>query len=238
MPCRDIRYQAAIVRGHHTLLVKVYDRTDGRQFWILPGGGREPDEDAEACLRREVREETGLKVAPQRLLFVTPDIPEGGYEWLHTYLCLVVAGEAQPGIDPDDDHDGLATIRALAWFDLRAPARWDPELAAAKITLPLLHQLRSVLGYTEDERNALGLQHPLLEGRFGLTHTGAVDQDDRGRVAHHVAPYRLATHETHAWSRHHTRSRPTSNSCATLSGRCLTVHGQEQSWPLLRLMPQ
>ncbi|NCC33621.1 MAG: NUDIX hydrolase, partial [Chloroflexia bacterium] len=88
MPQRDIRYQAAIVRDHHILLVKVYDRTNGRQFWILPGGGREPDEDAETCLRREVREETGLDIEPGRLLLVTPDIPEGGYAWLHTYLCL------------------------------------------------------------------------------------------------------------------------------------------------------
>ncbi len=85
MPGRGIRYQAAIARDHHVLLVTVYDRTDGLQFWILLGGGCEPDEDGTTCLRREVCEETGLEVVPQRLLFVTPDIPEGGYAWLHTY---------------------------------------------------------------------------------------------------------------------------------------------------------
>ncbi|PDW01035.1 NUDIX domain-containing protein [Candidatus Viridilinea mediisalina] len=147
MPQRDIRYQAAIVRDHHVLLVKVYDRTNGHQFWIFPGGGREPDEDAEACVRREVHEETSLTVIVERLLWVTPDIPEGGYTWLHTYLCRVVTGEARPGSDPDDAHDELATIRDVAWFDLRDPAQWNPELAAAKATPPLLHQLRSLLGY-------------------------------------------------------------------------------------------
>ena len=36
-------YQAAVVRDDHVLLLKVFDRADGVEFWLLPGGGREPD---------------------------------------------------------------------------------------------------------------------------------------------------------------------------------------------------
>jgi 8-oxo-dGTP diphosphatase len=71
--------------------------TAGESFWLLPGGGREAGESEEACVEREVREETHLEVAVERLLFEMPDIPEGIYDRLRTYLCQVVDGEARPG---------------------------------------------------------------------------------------------------------------------------------------------
>ena len=36
-------------------------------MWDLPGGGREGDESPEACLLREVHEELGLLLSPERL---------------------------------------------------------------------------------------------------------------------------------------------------------------------------
>lgn len=147
MERRDVRYQAAVVRDDHVLLLKVFDRADGVEFWLLPGGGREPDEGEAECLRRELREETHLKIAVGPLLFETPDIPEGMYERLRTYRCTVVAGEARPGSEPEVDHDGQATIRALGWFDLRDPSRWEPSLSATRGTADKLLRLRAALGY-------------------------------------------------------------------------------------------
>jgi 8-oxo-dGTP pyrophosphatase MutT (NUDIX family) len=63
---RDVRYQAAIVREDHVLLLKVVDLDGGAMFWVLPGGGREADETEEACVQREVREEIELAVAVVR----------------------------------------------------------------------------------------------------------------------------------------------------------------------------
>src|SRR5262245_2976554 len=144
---RDIRYQAAIVDDHRVLLLYVRDRETGEQFWLLPGGGPEAGETPEECICREMREETGLEVAVQGMLFATPDLPGGVYDWLHTYHCQVVSGTAFPGSEPEVDGDGYVTIRDLAWVDLRDPAGWDAAILQDAFCLSLLQQVRSALGY-------------------------------------------------------------------------------------------
>ena len=58
-----VRYQAVFIRVDHLLLLKVWDHTfTGKWFWVIPGGGRHPDEKEEECVLREVREETHLDV--------------------------------------------------------------------------------------------------------------------------------------------------------------------------------
>lgn len=146
MTPRGIRYQAAILDGHQVLLIRILS-TDGDDIWIFPGGGREPGESEEACVEREVREETHLDIAVGPLLFETPVEGDDIYTLLKTYHCRVIAGIAQPGSEPEVDRDGQAAIRAVGWFDLRQPERWGPQVAAAKATLPLLRQLRAALRY-------------------------------------------------------------------------------------------
>lgn len=54
------------------LLTYLRDDHDGlpwRNCWDLPGGGREGDESPEACLLREVHEEFGLILPPDRLIW-------------------------------------------------------------------------------------------------------------------------------------------------------------------------
>jgi len=48
--------KALVSDGEYFLLVKER-RSDGSNFWTLPGGGRRPGESAAACLRRELVEE-------------------------------------------------------------------------------------------------------------------------------------------------------------------------------------
>lgn len=49
-------------------------------LWDLPGGGREGDERPEACVLRELEEEFGLRLSPDRLVWrrVFPSMVEAG----------------------------------------------------------------------------------------------------------------------------------------------------------------
>ncbi|NTU85509.1 MAG: NUDIX hydrolase [Chloroflexales bacterium] len=145
---RYARYQGAIVREHQILLIKHTHHDTGRSYWLVPGGGIEPGESEEACVAREMWEETTLQVRVERLLLDEPAEPGGIYQRRKTYLCAVEAGEARPGYEPEVEAAAVYGITDVAWFDLREPGAWPPELQNERITGPLLQRLRLALGYT------------------------------------------------------------------------------------------
>ena len=77
---RVIRYQGAIVRNDHILLIQHTEHASGRSYWLIPGGGIEADETEEACVQREMHEETCLEVQVQRLLLDELAQPGGVYQ--------------------------------------------------------------------------------------------------------------------------------------------------------------
>ncbi len=149
---RRVRYQGAIVRDYHILLL--HGREDWgrgpRQFWLLPGGGREQGETAEQTLRREMREETHLEVRVERLLMSRGphSSDEGPYKETRTYLCTPVSGEAAPGIEPEVPPEQWM-ILDVGWFDLRDEAEWGAEILEDPITYDQLVEVRRVLGYAD-----------------------------------------------------------------------------------------
>ena len=150
---RDIRYQAAIIQDDHVLMLKVWDYGDtGKTFWVIPGGGREPGESEAACVQREVREETHLKVEVGRLLLDESDIPGGTYARTKTYLCTIRHEihhrDGHPGTEPEIGSEDWASILEIGWFDLRSARHWDPLALSDPITLARLQGLQAVLEYT------------------------------------------------------------------------------------------
>jgi ADP-ribose pyrophosphatase YjhB (NUDIX family) len=145
---RDIRYQAAIIRDDHILLIKHTEHASGRSYWVIPGGGREANETEEACVKREMVEETNLQVTIERLLLDEAGVPNGVYQRLKTYLCKADTGDASPGYEPEAEAAREYAISETSWFDLRDPAGWDGLVFTDPFTYPLLRKIQAMLGYS------------------------------------------------------------------------------------------
>jgi 8-oxo-dGTP pyrophosphatase MutT (NUDIX family) len=144
---RHTRYQGAIINNHQILLIRHREYRSGRSYWVIPGGGMEPGETGEDCVRREMKEETDLDVQVLSLLMDEPDYPGGTYQRLKTYLCKPLKGEARPGFEPEPETASTYGIVEVKWFDLQSEAYWGSELVNDPITYPQLKNIRSILSY-------------------------------------------------------------------------------------------
>ena len=144
---RSTRYQGAIIRDHHILLIKQTELATGRSYWLIPGGGIEPDETEENCVQREMQEETGLHVQVHSLLLDEPSSPAETYQRRKTYLCQILDGEAQPGYEPEGEYATAYSFTEVGWFDLRHPTSWNEQIVSDPITYPLLQRIQAALGY-------------------------------------------------------------------------------------------
>ena len=136
---RHTRYQAAVIQDGAILLVRCAFR-NGPTAWILPGGGREDDENEEGCIVREVEEETGLAVRVERLLLDVPaQPPDGTYTRWRTYLCRVVSGEAAPG----GGEGANAELIDVTWLPLRDDDLWPPDIRDDGFLYPQLRAISS-----------------------------------------------------------------------------------------------
>jgi 8-oxo-dGTP pyrophosphatase MutT (NUDIX family) len=107
-----MRAQVVIVENGQVLMVRL--QRPGKSFWVLPGGAIESGESPQEAARREVREETGLDVAIDRLLFVEEPRTVGGIEIRsprHTFLAHRVGGELSPRYDE---------VAEVAWLPVQS----------------------------------------------------------------------------------------------------------------------
>lgn len=123
------------------LLVRCAFRS-GAIVWMLPGGGREEREAEEACVAREVREETGLDVHVDRLLLDrAADPPDGTYARWRSYLCSVVGGHAAPGGGEGPN----AELVEVAWLPLADAHSWPVDIASDAFLFPQLQAIRAAI---------------------------------------------------------------------------------------------
>jgi ADP-ribose pyrophosphatase YjhB (NUDIX family) len=128
--------QAVIVRDGYVLLGRRAN-DPGRGRWDLPGGFLQEAEDAEAALRREVREETGLELDNLEFLGTWNE----SY-WDRTVLCLTWI--ATPAGGDEQAGDDLVELR---WFSPDERPR-EHELA-----FPTFEEILSLaLGKTVPEK--------------------------------------------------------------------------------------
>ena len=144
---RHTRYQGFIVKDDQVLLILVKNLLTGQDFWVIPGGGKEVSESEGECIKREIKEETNLDVAVERLLLKERCPPNPTYKWNKTYLCNPISGTASPGCEPEPEVASEVTIKEVRWFDLRDESKWEEKLRQDPYTYPQLVQFRRVLGY-------------------------------------------------------------------------------------------
>ena len=138
---------AVLVRGagagREVLLTRMSARTRIEGRWTLPGGGIDHGEDPRDAVRREVEEETGLRVEPGEVLDVhsthfTGPRGDGLVEDYHG-VHLIYAAEVRPesdGVEPHVVEEDGSTDHA-AWVPV--PEALDlPLLSAARHALERL----------------------------------------------------------------------------------------------------
>ena len=137
---------ALLTRGDEVLLTQMSSRTRIEGRWTLPGGGIDHGEDPRDALRREVYEETGLRVQPTRVVDVHATHFVGAradglvedYHGIHLIFEAEIDPESQ-GVQPHVVEVGGSTARA-AWLPI-----------ADALELDLLSAARHALSHVEGE---------------------------------------------------------------------------------------
>ena len=100
-------------------------RAEGEPFWTLPGGRAEHGETAQEALTREMREELGVDVEVERLLWIVEnffDYDRWQYHEIALYFLMRLPPESAPlGAEGFDGVDGTIALR-FEWHPLHRDA--------------------------------------------------------------------------------------------------------------------
>lgn len=106
------------------VLLQLRNRKPFRGRWGLPGGHIERGESAEAAVKREVREETGLDFSPEFFCYSDEICPEEDWHALVIFFTGKASGRERP--DPEE-------VRELRWFPLKEASRMELAFGHNKI---------------------------------------------------------------------------------------------------------
>lgn len=122
--------KAVIIQNGKLLAIKL---NDGEEEWyILPGGGQECEEMLSQAVEREVREETGIEVQCEDLLFVIEGVHGESFHRMDLVFSCNYLGEAQNAILHSDTNQ-----TGFAWLDLSILNRLP--LFPSKLRRPIMN---------------------------------------------------------------------------------------------------
>jgi ADP-ribose pyrophosphatase YjhB (NUDIX family) len=103
-----VRATAVLIEDNSILLVE--QRVSDTRSWSLPGGTLEMGETLEACVVREVEEETGLIVRVDGLLYLGDRIEEGRHVVHITFAVVKVGGRLRVGAEPEPGANPISGV--------------------------------------------------------------------------------------------------------------------------------
>ncbi len=101
-----------MVRQHH----------EGRDIWMVPGGGIEEGETAVETAIREMKEETNVDVEVGRMIWHVEEVsPTRGQRFVNFFLAKIVGGELKLGSDPefDEKHQRMREVRFVSQDEMQ-----------------------------------------------------------------------------------------------------------------------
>ena len=120
MGCHRFLYDHRFIRQQHP----------EREIGLLPGGGIEEGETSDMAAVREVKEETGLDVEIDRMLWHVEQLKEDGQQrYVNFFLAHPVGGKLALGEDPEFDESGqvLREVKKVSMEELSLLTNVYPE---------------------------------------------------------------------------------------------------------------
>lgn len=103
--------KALVIRDGKMAAIRIRDA--GEEWFIMPGGGMEPEETLAEAVRREVMEELGLEVECGELLFVVEGVHGEAFHRVDLVFGCTITGEAAEAVLHGDTNQV-----GVEWLDI------------------------------------------------------------------------------------------------------------------------
>lgn len=119
----------AIVFDDSGKMLLVKQHHEGKDIWMVPGGGIEDGENAAQAAVREVKEETGLDIEAGPLIWHVEEVSQRGQRFVNFFLCKVISGDLELGEDPEFDKNNqvLREVRFMTREEIQKVTWLYPE---------------------------------------------------------------------------------------------------------------
>ena len=119
---------ALVVSKGRVLLVR-HHKPNAYDFWVAPGGGVEGGEDLHTALRREVQEESGLIVEPDRIAYIEELLTPHARECKIWFYAQLVGGKLSTSA-PEASREFITDAKFMSRAELDGKIVFPPVLGS------------------------------------------------------------------------------------------------------------